>query len=62
MDEDEQRAKRIATYVIGQQTDEMSVDEVSETITALKTEITRLEKIKSEKSTHLSAAAALFKS
>ena len=62
MDEDEQRAKRIATYVIGQETAELSVGEIDETIDALKAEIERLKLIRDEKSAHLSAAASLFKS
>ena len=62
MDEDEQRQKRIAAYVIGQDTAEFSIDEVNETIGALRGEIARLEKIRDEKTAHLSAAASLFKS
>ena len=61
MNEDEDRAKRIAKFTIGQDLSELSVDEISETITALKTEIERLKLTKSEKSDHLSAADALFK-
>jgi uncharacterized small protein (DUF1192 family) len=62
MDEDENKAKRIAQYVIGQDLSELSVDEISETIEALEIEIDRLKTAQSEKSDHLSAAAALFKS
>lgn len=62
MDEDEIRAKRIAKYTIGQDLSELSVDEISETVEALEIEINRLKTTKSEKSNHLSAAVALFKS
>ncbi len=62
MNEEEDKAKRIAKYTIGQDLSELSIDEISETIEALETEINRLKTAKSEKSEHLSAAAALFKS
>ena len=61
MDEDEQREKRIKSYQIGQETADLSVDEIAETIEALRAEITRLEEIRNQKSAHLEAAASLFK-
>ena len=60
-DEDENKAKRIAKYTIGQELSELSVDELSETLEALQDEIKRLELAKTNKTTHLSTAAALFK-
>lgn len=62
MNEDEDRAKRIASYTIGQELAELSVDEISETIQALQDEIIRLQTVKSEKTDHLSEAEALFRS
>lgn len=60
MDEEE-RAKRVASYVIGQETAEMSIEEIEETVGALRNEITRLENMITEKSKHMQAAASLFK-
>ena len=62
MNEDEDKAKRIAQYTISQDLSELSIDEISETIEALEIEIKRLKAAKSNKSEHLSAAEALFKS
>ncbi len=61
-DEDEDKAKAIANYTIGQDLVELSIKEISDTIEALESEIKRLETVKSKKSDHLSDAAALFKS
>lgn len=61
MDENEARAKRIAQYTIGQDLADFSVNEISETIKALKEEVERLETTKAQKSSHMSAAEALFK-
>lgn len=61
MDEDENKAKRIAQYAIGQDLSDLSIEEVSETIEALQAEIKRLQKIKIEKNEHIVAAAKLFK-
>ena len=62
MDEDEEKARKIARYVIGQDVGDLSIDEIGETISALQDEIARLTESKAEKSAHLSAAASLFKS
>jgi len=61
MDEDEIRAKRIAAYTIGQDLSDFSVEEVSETMSALEEEIKRLQQIKIEKNEHITAAAKFFK-
>ncbi len=61
MDDEEIKAKKIAQYNIGQDLSEFSIDEVSNTIEALETEIERLKTTKTEKSNHLNAAASLFK-
>ena len=62
MDEDEERARKISRYVIGQDLDDLSIEEIGETITALQDEIARLTESQAEKTAHLSAAASLFKS
>lgn len=62
MDEEEEKAQKLARYVIGQDLSLLSVEEVGEMITGLKQEIIRLEEAKTAKSEHLSAAQALFKS
>ena len=56
--DDEPKKKR--AFEIGQKLEELSVDELGETITLLHSEIDRLEKAKADKSKHLDAAAALF--
>ncbi len=56
--DDEPKSKRV--YEIGQKLEELSVGELTETITLLQDEIIRLEKAKADKSRHLDAAAALF--
>ncbi len=60
MDTEEEQKKRISAYEIGMDLSEMSVDEIDEMITALKSEIERLESTMKEKAAHLSAAEALF--
>lgn len=62
MIEDEEKAKRMAKFVVGQDLSQFSVDEISDMIEALQAEIKRLETAKRDKSNHLSAASALFKS
>ena len=61
MDEEELKKKKLAAFELGQPLDEISVDELSDTITLLHEEIARLEQAKKEKTNHLSAAEALFK-
>ena len=61
MDEDEIKAKRIEQYTIGQELSDLSIEEVSETIEALESEIKRLKQIKIEKNEHIAAAAKFFK-
>lgn len=51
--------KRIS-YTLGQDLDELSVEEIEDTTTLLKDEIKRLDTAKTAKSKHLSAAEALF--
>lgn len=57
---DDDSPKLSATYQIGQPLDDLSVEEITVTIEILKEEIGRLESARSDKSTHLSAADALF--
>ncbi len=61
MDDEEQKTKQQA-YAIGQDLSLLSVEETDEMIEILKQEITRLEQSRDDKSAHLSAAEALFKS
>jgi len=61
MDEEEQR-KIQKSYELGQDLSLLSVTETDEIIEVLKQEIVRLEESRAEKSAHLSAAEALFKS
>lgn len=58
---DNEEAKKPLQYKIGQDLSELSVEELNETIHELKQEIIRLEETASQKSSHLSAAEALFK-
>ena len=57
--EDEQ-IKKLSSYVIGQNLDEMSVEELDQSIELLKAEIDRLKSIRTAKSSHISAAEAFF--
>ncbi|MEO0328079.1 MAG: DUF1192 domain-containing protein [Pseudomonadota bacterium] len=61
MHDDGEAAKKPNAYVLGQILEDHSVDEISDILEALNEEIARLEKIRKEKSSHLSAAEALFK-
>ncbi|MDJ0613591.1 MAG: DUF1192 domain-containing protein [Rhizobiaceae bacterium] len=58
---DEEEAKKPLQFLIGQDLSDLSVEEINETIHELKQEITRLEEAANQKSSHLSAAEALFK-
>lgn len=58
MDDNEPKKKK--SYEIGQNLEELSVDELNETVLILKEEITRLETASAAKSDHLSVAEALF--
>jgi len=60
--DDEEKAKKRAGYQLGQDLSEMSVDELSDMIILLVEEAERLTIAKNDKSQHLSAAEALFKS
>lgn len=62
MDLEEEAAKKKASYEIGMDLSEMSVEEIHETISMLQEEIARLQETATAKSDHLSAAEALFKS
>ena len=57
---DEEEAKKPRDYAIGQNLEDMSVEEIATTIEALRAEIDRLEKARKAKSDHMSAAEALF--
>ena len=57
--EDETPKKKLI-FEIGQNLEELSVEELEETIVLLETEITRLKAARDTKSAHLSAADALF--
>lgn len=57
---DEEEAKKPATYAIGQNLEDMSVEEITATIELLQAEIARLEEARKAKSDHMSAAEALF--
>jgi len=59
MDEEE-IAKKRKRYEIGQELSDISVDELEELVAMLEAEIARLEEAKASKSSHLSAAEALF--
>ncbi len=60
MFDDSNEPKKKPTFELGQKLDELSVEELSETIEVLKIEIERLNEAKESKSKHLDAAAALF--
>ena len=57
-DENLPRPKR--QFVIGQKLDELSISDLDEAVGELKAEIKRLETAKHAKSSHMSAAEALF--
>ena len=59
IDEDDQRPK-LADYVIGQQLETLSIEELEETIERLKGEIERIDEILGQKTRHRAAADALF--
>jgi uncharacterized small protein (DUF1192 family) len=61
-DEDEIRRPAPAVHVIGQLLDELSVDELAESIAALQVEIERLEHARQAKEASRQAAATFFKS
>lgn len=58
-DNDDEPKKR-ASFILGQNLDDLSVEELEETIMILNKEIERLQTAKEVKAKHLSAAAALF--
>ncbi|MCB1386782.1 MAG: DUF1192 domain-containing protein [Nitratireductor sp.] len=57
---DEEPIRKRRVFEIGQKLEELSVEDLDETIAVLKAEIERLESARSAKSDHLSAAEALF--
>jgi uncharacterized small protein (DUF1192 family) len=57
-DEDLPRPKK--QFVPGQKLDDLSIADLDEAIADLQAEITRLESAKAKKSSHMSAAEALF--
>ncbi len=57
---DEEKMKRKPVFEIGQPLDDLSVEELDETVARLESEIARLKAARSAKSAHLSAAEALF--
>ena len=61
-DSDEDGVKKPVAYAIGQNLEDVSVDELERLIGVLADEIKRLETEKAAKSQSLDAAAALFRS
>lgn len=57
---DDEEAKKRPQFTIGQNLEDMSVDELDDTVLLLKEEIQRLSEASTAKSKHLSAAQALF--
>lgn len=57
---DEEEEKKKPAYAIGQNLEDMSVEEITATIEILEAEIARLNAAHEAKSDHLSAAEALF--
>lgn len=60
VDEEELRKKH-SGFEIGQELADLSVEELDELVELLAEEISRLKKTREEKSSHMSAAEALFK-
>lgn len=60
MFKDENEPKKRVSFILGQNLDDLSVNELEETINKLREEISRLEISKTAKAKHLSDAAALF--
>lgn len=60
MQMDEEEVKKPVSYKIGQNLEDLSVDEIVKVIENLKKEISRLEATQKAKSDHLNAAQALF--
>ena len=59
--EEEELKKKQAGYKLGQDLSELSVDEIDEMTIILKNEVERLKQARQSKSSHLSAAEALFR-
>ncbi len=59
---DDETPKKKLVFEIGQVLDELSVEELEETMALLESEIRRLKTARDGKSAHLSAAEALFSS
>ena len=60
MFDEEESVKKPTKFELGQNLEELAVEELTEIIELLHSEITRLEEAKTGKSAHLSAAEALF--
>ena len=61
--DDEDRVKKLgAAYSVGQDLSTYSIDELADLVGILEEEIGRINDTRSEKSTHMNAAEALFKS
>lgn len=59
---EEETPKKKRAFEIGQNLEDLSVEELDETITVLEREISRLKSARNAKSDHLNAAEALFSS
>lgn len=62
MDDNEAKNKTRKQFSMGMDLSDLSVEEIQNTIVLLREEIARLDATAQEKSDHLSAAEALFKS
>ncbi|GJE16289.1 hypothetical protein AIGOOFII_0993 [Methylobacterium marchantiae] len=60
-DDDTDRPKRPVSHVIGESLDTLSVDEITQRLALLQTEIERLEAARSAKKTALDRASSIFK-
>lgn len=61
MRDDDDRPRKVVAHEIGQKLDALSVDELTERVALLKSEIERLETAKAAKQAALSAAGSIFK-
>lgn len=61
MRDDDDRPRKVVAHEIGQKLDTLSVDELTERVALLKSEIERLETAKTAKQAALSAAGSIFK-
>ncbi len=61
MHDDDDRPRKAVAHEIGQKLDSLSIDDLSERIALLRSEIERLEAAKTAKQAALSAAGSIFK-